>query len=287
MIWAFFGILHSMFRAGFAETNHHFRVDGSRLNFWHAVFGLVFLLPFLPFLEWNMPAGLFVAALITGLVLAAGGLMQLILSSRQAGRVSGMFVPVEALAAFVLWYLFVPDAKSFFLASAVQTALTGLGFVLATLGVLMVRRNDAGIKELLTILPGAAALGGTAVLIKMVALPSMLPHAAFTFAFVAYAVMAVLMGLVVLIRKEAGKEILDKRLVQAGVMTGIFSVSAFVCFIYSLAYAPNPAYPVLLMMLVPVWLWFYHGLKKEADTAYPPYAALIVFGLGLLIYANM
>lgn len=62
MIWAFFGILHSLFRAGFAEINHHFRVDGSRLNFWHALFGMLFLLPFAPLLEWSMPVSLYVAA---------------------------------------------------------------------------------------------------------------------------------------------------------------------------------------------------------------------------------
>lgn len=200
---------------------------------------------------------------IVGLILTAGGLMQLILSSRQTGRVSGMFVPAEALAAFVLWYMFIPDQGQFFLSSATQTALTGLGFVLATLGVLLVRRNDAGLKELFAILPGAAALGGAAVLIKMMILPTMLPHAAFTFVFVAYAVMAVLMGFVALIRKEADQSFFDTKLVQVGVMTGIFSVSAFICFIYSLSYAPNPAYPVLLLMAVPVWLSVYRGLRKK------------------------
>lgn len=287
MIWAFFGILHSLFRAGFAEINHHFRVDGSRLNFWHALFGMLFLLPFAPLLEWSMPVSLYVAALIVGLILTAGGLMQLILSSRQTGRVSGMFVPAEALAAFVLWYMFIPDQGQFFLSSATQTALTGLGFVLATLGVLLVRRNDAGLKELFAILPGAAALGGAAVLIKMMILPTMLPHAAFTFVFVAYAVMAVLMGFVALIRKEADQSFFDTKLVQVGVMTGIFSVSAFICFIYSLSYAPNPAYPVLLLMAVPVWLSVYRGLRKEKDAAHPFYAGMIVFGLGLLVYANL
>lgn len=287
MIWALFGILHSFFRAGFAEINHIYRVDGGRLNFWHAVFGMAFLVPFLPFVERNMPVGLYIAAMIVGLVLTAGGLMQLILSSQKSGRVTGMFIPVEAIAAFMLWYLFTPETEALLLSSASKTALTGLAFVLATVGLLRIRDNDAGWKEFAAILPGAVALGGSAVLIKLVVLPTMLPHAAFTFAFVAYAVMALLMGFVVLIRKEADQAFIDTKLIHAGLMTGIFSASAFVFFIYSLAYAPNPAYPAVLLMTSPVWLWLYHKLKKEEDHANPVFAVMILAGAALLIGTNL
>lgn len=287
MIWAFFGILHSLFRAGFAEINHIYRVDGGRLNFWHAVFGMAFLVPFLPFIERNMPPGLYIAAMIVGLVLTAGGLMQLILSSQKSGRVTGMFVPVEAISAFMLWYLFTPETESLFLSSASKTALTGLAFVLATVGLLRIRDNDAGWKEFAAILPGALALGGSAVLIKMVTLPVMLPSAAFAFVFVSYAVMALLMGFVILIRKEADKALTETKLIHAGIMTGIFSSAAFICFIYSLAYASNPAYPITLLMTVPVWLWLYHKLKKEEDQAHPVFAVMILVGTVLLIGTNL
>lgn len=287
MIWAFFGILHSFFRAAFAETNRVFRVDGTRLNFWHAAFGMLFMAPFLPFIEWDMPVSLYVAALIVGLVLTAGSLMQLILTSQKEGRVSSMNVPLEAMVAFVIWFFLMPEMMSNYVSDAQGTTMTGLGYVVATVGLMRIRQNDMGWKGFSKIVPGAVALGLSGVLIKMVAPSEMLPHAAFTFVFVSYAIMTLLMGFVLLIRKEATRELLETNLLQAGVLAGVFSASSFVCLIFSLAYASNPAYPVVLVMLVPVWLFLYHKIRKEEDNASPQAAMAIVLGVALLVGANL
>lgn len=287
MIWGLFAILHSLFRAAFAETNRVFCVNGTHLNFWHAVFGLLFLVPFLPFIEWNVPLNLYVSALIVGLVLTAGSLMQLILTAEKIGRVSSMHVPLEVLFAFVIWFFITPGVPDSYMASADKTTMTALGYVLATVGLMRIRRNDMGWKGLMAIFPGAVALGTSAVLIKMVVPVTVLPHAAFTFVFVAYAIMALLMGLVLLASKEATKELFATKVVHAGVMTGVFSISGFLCFIFALSFAPNPAYPAILTMLIPVWLLFYHKLKKQDDEASPKAALVMILGAALLIGANL
>jgi hypothetical protein len=283
MIWAVFGILHSIFRAAFAEVNRIFRVDGTQLCFWNAIFGMVFMLPFLPFIEWGLPIFLYVTALIVGLVFTAGALMQLILTAQKKARVTSMHVPIEVFVAFIIWFFMMPDVLSDLLSSPQKISLLGLGYILSTIGLMRIRKNDMGVAELFAVLPGALSLGAAAVLIKLVIPAYMLPHAAFTFVLISYAIMALLLGFVLLLRKEADKSLFNTELIHAGSLAGIFSASAFICFIYALAYVSNPAYPVILLMLVPVWLMILHKIKKVEDTASPQAAIVIILGAAFLI----
>jgi hypothetical protein len=287
MIWAFFGILSSLFRAAFAETNRILKADTWQLNFWHALFGLLLMLPFSFGVNWgSLHPYVYLAAGLAALVLTAAALMQLNLSNIKTARVSSMHLPAESIFAFILWFFIMPGSLDFYLKNPQATSLIGLAFVLTTVGLMRIRDNDMGLKGLAAILPGAATFGGLAVLVKALVHESDLPDAAFIFVFVAYATMTLIMALILLVRRKAKEELVDTSLVRAGLTTGILSAASLLCFIYSLVYASSPVYPIIVSMLVPVWLMVYHKAKKIDDQAKPLPAGLIVLGVLILVYAS-
>jgi len=286
MVWVILGILYSLFRAAFAESSRLFQVDSNQLNFWHAVFGLVFLSPFIPFIEWGLPVSFYGSAIIVSLVVASGALMQLLMSEQRAARVSGMHVPLEAMMAFCIWGFLMPGVGEELLHNYKSTILTALAFAAMTFGLMRIRTNDFGWRSFMIIIPGALSFGATGVLIKLIITEELLPDAVFVFVFVNYAVLLLVMAGVLLVRQGFKGNIINKKLLQAGAMAGIFSASAYICFIYSVIYTTNPSYTIVLAMLVPVWLLIYHRISNIEDKSLQKPAAIVVAGVMLFIAAN-
>jgi hypothetical protein len=285
--WAVCGILYSLFKAAFAEINRIFRVDGRRLNFWHAAFGMLILLPFLSFVEWDLPLEFYWGAAVVSLIATSGSLTHMLMAEKQMARVSGMYMPMETIAAFFIWGFVTPGANETFISDPVNMSLIVLSFVLMSFGLMKIRSYDTSLIGFISILPGAVSFGAAGAIIKMLMMQHLLPGAAFTFVYVNYAVMALIMMFVLLIKGKGGADLLDPKLLKAGAITGFCSVAAYICFIYSLANAVNPAYTITMTMLVPVWLFAYHKIRKIEEMAMPKPAALIVGGVIILLIANI
>ena len=108
MNWIVFCILASLLQSGFSETNRIYKIEAKLLNLLHAFFSLVLLLPLLLFTSFPSEISFYVCAFTSGVIVSYGCIKQLDLASQFNGRVSSMYIPIEAVVSFVIWALISP-----------------------------------------------------------------------------------------------------------------------------------------------------------------------------------
>lgn len=279
MIWALYGFLHSFFRAALAEAGRAFRADAAQLMFVQAVFAFFFTLPLMPFMEWPENGRFYFTAVIVGLIITVGHLVQLALAAQKTGRVSSVYMPLEALCATVIWLFVMPGAVLAYQQNMIMTAGLLAAFGVCTTALLRVRPHDANLRTLMVVAPVGLTFAVAGVATKMVMpLAHVLP-VALAYVMVNFAVMAAVMGAALLIKGKAGSGLTDRALLKAGAVTGAFSMLGYATFVAGVALAPNPGYIGILAMLLPVWLLIYHKIKKSEDTARPMPAFVLAGGV--------
>lgn len=288
MYWAIFGIFHSMFRAIFAEVNRVYRADSWQLAFWHATVAVVVLLPFIPFMDWPSNVNFYLAALLVALILSVGVVIQLNLSSQKKGRVSAISIPLEAVAASLIWIAVMPPMIDFYLANPVMTIGVVCAFILAPCALFFLRPTDISWQAFLVVAPVSITYAVAGVVTKLVipAHSQMIP-AVLSFVLMNYVIMTIVMGVVLLVKRKADSQMYQAPMIKAGVMTGVFATMAYLTFVLSVVFAPNPGYTSLLAALVPVWLMWYHELRLIQDNAKPLAGLLVVASIILLITSSL
>lgn len=283
MYWAIFGLFHSIFRAIFAEVNRVYRLDSWQLAFWNASVAVVILLPFIPFMDWPADVNFYLAAVLVALIMAVGIVIQLNLSSARKGRVSSISIPIEAIAAALIWVAVTPYMIDYYAQNPVMTVSVVSAFALTTVALFFLRTTDITPETLIVVAPVGVTYAVAGVVTKMVVPGAALVPAALSFVLMNFVVMTVVIGVYLLIKGKADSGLYSKPMVKAGSMTGLFSALAYLTFIVSVVYAPNPGYTSLMAALVPVWLMWYHELRLIEDRAKPLAGLLIVASIILLI----
>lgn len=283
MNWALYAVLHSLCRAFFVETNRVYKIDSWHLTFMQALFGFMVLTPLVPFMNWPMDVRFYFAAIIVALITAVGYMIQLGLAAQKTGRVTGMYMPLEAVTATVIWILVMPSTLELHTHNLLLSAGVVVAFVMATWGMVKIRHSDVSWGTFLIVAPVGVTYAVSGIATKIVMPETMIIPTVLSYVYVSFAVMTFALGLVLLAKKKASKEMLEIRTLRGGLLTGAFSVIGALSFVASVAMAPNPGYTSMMAMMLPVWLLLFHKAMRVEDSAHKSSAVILTLGVILLI----
>ncbi len=284
--WMFFALVGSLFQAAFVETNRVFRADARLLNFWHVVLVLVLFIPLIPYMAWPDDRIFYALAIVVAFGMGISMQILFTLARHHNGRVSSMYMPLEVVVTYGLWFAFYPPAIEVYQADPyIQTGIF-LAFCLFSMALLLIRRNDIGWNAFVAVIPVAVFFGLRAVLSKIAMLvgaeTDIVGHT-LTFTFVIY--LAILPLAAFLLKANGG---FAKRAalppLKAGFLCAIFSLLSFLCYMMGVNLAANPAYVVMMFMMVPVWLLLLHILTGVKDEASPWAGMVMIAGAAVLIW---
>ncbi len=285
-MWIFYALLNSLFRAMFVETARFFPGDGWVRIFWQAVFGMVILLPFLPFMEWSADRDFYIAAAGTGMITTVGHLLQLGLAARQRGRVTPISMPVETLAAFLIWVLLAPSVfEKGVPTDVLHMFAVAMAFQMAVVALLIIRPNDINLRTIFLVAPTGFNFAVAAVVMKLALPVDHLIPSVLTFALINFTVMSAVMALALGAKRKVALAIQSRQLIKGGLIAGLFAAAAYVTFAAGVALAPNPGYVSFMIMLLPVWMLGLHRLFGAEERASPVAALLLVISTAILIFA--
>ncbi len=287
MIWIVYAIFLSLFRAAFAETGRLFKVDSLHLFYVHSLVALAILTPLTFFMAWPDDPRFYFAAALVSLILTAGTLQQLSLAEQKIGRVTSVYMPIEALAACLLWFAVgPPEMLTEYLTNPILSGGLALAFLLCVGSILTIRKSDITLQSFMVVAPVGCTFAVGAVVTKMVMPEDMVIPSALTFVFINYVITTVVVGIYALFKGKVTADIFDAKVVKAGVYAGVFAMLGYLSFITALAYSPNPGFVSLMAMMVPVWLLAYHKTADVQDNANWISGAMMVLGLGILVYIS-
>lgn len=285
-MWILYALLHSLFRAMLVETGRFSPSDGWVRAFWQAVFGVVFLLPLLPFMHWPADRDFYIAGIGVGMIMTVGCLLQLGLSARQSGRITSISMPVETLTAFMIWVVLAPIAfdrgspSDFFHYAAMIAA-----FALAVIALLIIRPNDISLRTVMLVAPIGGSFAVAGVVTKLVLPAADLIPVVLAYALVNFAVMVTVMGGALVVKHKLAVVRPSVHLLKGGAVTALFAVSSYVTFAAGVVLAPNPGYVNFMAMLLPVWMIGLHRLFRAQERASAVAAFLLVISTAILILA--
>jgi hypothetical protein len=287
MIWVIYALFLSMFRAAFAETSRIFKVDSLHLFYVHSLVALVILTPLTFFMAWPQDPRFYFAATLVSLILTAGTLQQLNLADQKIGRVSSVYMPVEAMAACLLWFAVGPqDMLDSYINDPILAGGLALAFLLCVGAILTIRESDISLRSLMVVAPVGCTFAVAAVVAKMVMPSDMVIPSALTFVFIHYVITTVTVGIYALLKGRITADIFSSKVLKAGSYAGIFAMLGYISFIAAIAYAPNPGFVSIVAMMVPVWLLAYHKTAAVKDNANWVSGLMMVLGIIILIYIS-
>lgn len=289
MFWAIFGIFHSMFRAAYAEVNRMYHVDHWQMSFSQSVIAIIVMLPLLPLMHWPGDANFYLAAVLVAMIISIGVVIQLNLNAIQKGRTSSVSIPLEAISASLIWVVITPYALNSYIDNPMMTACVVGAFALATASLIFIRKSDFSWESVVIVAPVGITFAVAGVVTKLVVptdvTDNILP-ACLSFVLVNYVIMTLVLGAVLLFKGMVSSDMVGKPMLRASFYTGLCAVMAYISFVASVVYAPNPGYTSILAALVPVWLMWYHEMRSIKDKANPLAALMIAAAIILLIFAT-
>lgn len=284
-VWMMFALAGSLFQAAFVETNRIFKADARLLNFWHVVMVLVLFVPLVPYMAW--PSGKLFYMLAFLVAFGMGISMQILfnLARNHNGRVSSMYLPLEVLVAYGLWFAFYPEAMDVYRGDNYTQTGIFLAFCLFSISLLLLRRSDIGWNTFMAVIPVAIFFGLRAVFSKIAMFDAgadVIGHS-LSFTFLIYLGILPLAAFLLHADGGFGKKHAFPPL-RAGFLCAIFALASFVCYVIGVSQAANPALVAMVFMLVPVWLLIFHLLIGFKDDANPWAGMFMIAGAVVLIY---
>ncbi|MCB9988336.1 MAG: hypothetical protein H6868_03265 [Rhodospirillales bacterium] len=287
MQWIIYGLLHSLFRAGLSEAGRVLKADRWHMAFWHAICAVTVLACLFPFMAWPEDGRFYFAAVIVSLIMTVGTLMSLNLAAQNKARVAAIYMPLEAFAAFVIWLLVMPTAFQAHMHDLQMTGMVVLSYLLAGIALFKIRSPDLTLQTFSAVVPLGVTYAVAAVATKLVIPVTAVVPSVLAFLFISYlTMMAVLIG-ALLLRKKINKSLISPQTAKAGIIAGIPAALAYATFVFGIVYAPNPGFPSILAMLVPVWLLIVHRIEGVEDKASPLAGLLMLASAALLIFATI
>lgn len=286
-MWVVFALLHSLFRAVYTETGRLFDVDNWLMSFWQAVFAALLIACLFPFMIWPDDPRFYFAAGIVGVMVAVGSLILLGLIAERNGRVAAIYMPLEAIAACVIWMTVSPTMLGHYIADPLLSAAVLVAFTMAAVGLFWIRPNDFNVQTLSVVAPLGMTYAVIGVVTKIVMPEVDLLPTALSFSLIVFCGMAATLLIALGFKRMIRPAMVARRVLAAGVVTGVISALAYTSFVVGVAYAPNPGYVSFMVMLLPVWLWLFHLARGKREQINISATVLLVLGAGILIVATL
>lgn len=302
MDWFLYGLISSLALAIRSDVNRRLKLDGFRLNFWRSAFAAVFFLPFVflaDFPNVNDAPLYYILSLVTAVVSIVAVTIKFNLASQHNGRVANLEGPLKAFTAFFIWLIVDPDS----LQELMNKPLTAIGVIammsLATYAVSGMRKNDASWQAFLLIAPVGVLVGVLDGVVKL-ALPSGTDfYAVGAYLFIVFSVASAVSFPIIWSRRNLkrkiwllgefgdGKPIVMPGIIMAGFWTGLLTFIGVACVYQAFVAAPNPGYPLAIVMTTPIWLLIFHKVRGIPDDASPLMGTLmVVSGIGLVLITS-
>lgn len=287
MQWFFLAFLASIFTACLAEINRTLKLESNILNAWRASFASVVLAFFYPWMRWPDDRMFYIIAGIDGAVNLIAIFMFLYLAAKKTGRVTSMSIPVSVMFSFFLSWMFVPENRLDIVEHPIRAGFFWLSIIVMFTALQKIRRNDNSWDSFVFVLPVGMLFGAMFFLRSMIIGPleTVFPQA-LSYTFVVSIVCAALAWVRVAFMPshESERLLFDPRMLLGGAVCGVSWASMFMALLVAIAWAPNPAFPAMLLSLTPVWLLAYNKLMRIPDDASPAASMVMVAGaIGLLL----
>ncbi len=285
MLWIFFAMIAGLGTAAQAEVNRQFKINGLVLTFGRFMMATLLLLPFVMGLKWPEPSLFYAAAAMSGAISVFGKVVQFNLAAQHNGRVSTLFMPLQAFTVFFLWMMVDSTVAEAYAAAPLRLAGVLMCFSVVAACMFAIRRNDIGWKAFVMVAPVGILYACMDVITK-----SILDEQSTTVIGIAliYVFIASMSGLLVssgFLARQSNvlKKITNKKVLKASVIVAAMYITAYVAFIMAIMRVTNPAYVNALMMLTPAWLLAYNKLRNVPDDANPVAGTVMVAAAVALI----
>lgn len=275
-LWLPLALLASLISAQNVEMNRRAKQEGFRLNMWRTAVAAAIWLPVALFFEWPRDGFFYAAAMFAGVGMIIGFTIQQDLASRHNGRVAILYMPIKAVAVFVVWAMISPHARAHLLANP----LVALG-VLACLGTMVAalaefRKHDVSWQSLKAIMPIVAVYGAGDILTKLNIPTDEVVQRLPVFFCVGTLTSTLVSGMLWPWRPKPELPSVGRKLARDGAKAAVCSMVNQALFVVSLVLAPSPAYASMILLLSPVWLLVYHRMIGRPDDANPIAGTVIV-----------
>jgi hypothetical protein len=289
MSWIVLSLVLSLSAAVVAEANRYFKMDGVRLSFWRTTVGASLLLPTVFIIDWPAPSLYYAGAMLAGVVMAVSTTIRMNLSSKKMGRVATLFMPVEAVVGFMLWFMVDAVFRTQMLNAPGKFAVILVCFALFTVSLAMMRRHDASWAAFITVAPlgvmhALNGIFGKYLLMENVAQAA---TAVILYVFIVQASAAVCSGCFLTTQITRRKPLCPPGMMRAAAVYGIAGLVGVLSFFAAVKAAPNPGYVVALAMLAPVWIMLWHKLRGMRDEGNPAAGLVMIFAAVLLVLVTV
>jgi hypothetical protein len=283
MIWAFLALLAGITNCIQIEINRHYRHNGFELNAYRAVISALLLLPFFPLMEWPEDPRYYLAVLLSAVISVVGMMVQYNLAAAKNGRVANLHQPITIFLTFCMWLMLDRQQLDFVTSHPLNLLGILFSFVLLFISVQFVRKNDAGWRALMAILPVGILYAFLGIITKLVLDQgaSLLPIS-LGFVLLSNIMMAAISFPVVISRKLKARHSFNKAILKPALYVSVFHTVSWVLINIATILTPNAAYPFAITALSPLWFMFYYKLKGVKDDA-SPYAGGLMFAAAVIL----
>ena len=282
MSWVLFALIAALFQAGFVEANRPMKAKAAQLNFLHVAGGLALSIPLLPWMIFPEDPVFYAAFVIIGAISVVGCMMQMHMSSQKNGRVASMWMPVSTFSGFFLWLVVDPSLAQSYLGSFVTMGGIAVAFLICSMSLSSMRRNDDGWRSFLIVAPVGVLYGLNGVIIKYIMPETPEMGHLLTYNLMYYAVAVIMQAFVLVGMRQMTPELVQRHMMKGGLVVALCSFITGITIVKAITLASNPAYAGMVMMTVPVWLMIYHKAVGVRDDADPKSGLMLVAGALLL-----
>jgi hypothetical protein len=283
-MWIIFGLLASILGALQTEINKNYKMDGFRLNTYRSFISMLFFIPFLGLIEWNLPLNYYLMVFIIACFSVLFMMMQYNLATAKNGRIANLFRPVSIIITFVFWLAINPEQRAFIANNSFNFVMIISSFVLFFIGFQMTRKSDIGPGIMLKVIE-IAIFNSMCVVINKFALgySENVFGAALNLVLICNLFMFLISFPIFLYMHQKQKLKFTKQDFQCSFYVSLVHTSSWVLFCLALYYASNPAYVSVLLGLTPVWFLIYYKVLKQKDDASPVGGLIMALAAILII----
>lgn len=287
MIWALLALLASIAFSIQIELNRDLKCNGFELNLYRAVLSALMLLPFFPFMEWPSGSSFYLVAFLCASISIVCMMVQYNLAASKNGRVANLHLPVTIFVTFSMWLVLDEAQRSFLIENPLRAGGVVLSFVILLVSIQYIRKSDNGWQALMAMVPVGILYAFINVVTKMV-LDEGADMVAVTlsYVFLCNALMALIALPVHISKNMEEKTYFNPAMVKPGAGVALFHTLSWVMIAVAFIMAPNPAYPVVITALNPIWFMIYYKMRGVTDDASPLAGAVMVFSAIVLILAT-
>lgn len=287
MLWVTLAFLSSFAYTAQTELNRGFQCNGFVLNTYRAGVSALMLVPFVFFMEWPSDPRFYLLVGVCSAVAIVCLMTQYNMAATSNGRVANMHLPINIFITFFAWLALDPQQLKALMGDHTQLGFILLSFVILVVSLQFIRRNDAGWRTLMVMVPIGVLYAFINTMTKYVLMDGQtLLAISLTFVLVSN-VLQFLFSFPVHVGQNLGRTpLFDKGILKQSLIIGFLHTASWILFSMCMILTPNPAYPVVITALNPVWFMVYYKMRGIEDHASPYAGAMMVLSAIILLLAT-